>query len=362
MLPSDLDRPDPLPVFVLGPARGGTTLLVRLLDGHPLLAVLPTESQFYPVLTQRTLSRRVMQIADFLDWHSLPHVLGTRPFTLLTFQHRRGVAVWLKRWAEELVPGEPGVPAVVEQSLRPLRGAETYWRAFLDVYQRLTHIELAGKRYWVEKTPWNERFVPLIERFFGPDCRYLHIIRDPRAVIASTFPPGLETAARARLTVRRCFLWSRSVHRCRHHLGRLPGRYFALRYEDLVTRTKEIMRRVCQFLDIPAEESVFTATRLGLPVSPNSAFPVTAPPGVVFSSQVHGYRGALSPAELDCIEQLLGPQMMACGYSPRTFRVSSGRHALNAIPASARSHFKTALEALKVARTQRQYAGVHLSF
>src|SRR3990172_8892999 len=216
MLPSDLDRPDPLPVFVLGPARGGTTLLVRLLDGHPLLAVLPTESQFYPVLTQRTLSRRVMQIADFLDWHSLPHVLGTRPFTLLTFQHRRGVAVWLKRWAEELVPGEPGVPAVVEQSLSPLRGAETYWRAFLDVYQRLTHIELAGKRYWVEKTPWNERFVPLIERFFGPDCRYLHIIRDPRAVLASTFPPGLETAARARLTVRRCFLWSRSVHRCRH--------------------------------------------------------------------------------------------------------------------------------------------------
>ena len=89
MLPSDLDRPDPLPVFVLGPARGGTTLLVRLLDGHPLLAVLPTESQFYPVLTQRTLSRRVMQIADFLDWHSLPHVLGTRPFTVEALAHDR---------------------------------------------------------------------------------------------------------------------------------------------------------------------------------------------------------------------------------------------------------------------------------
>src|SRR3569623_2060465 len=41
------------PVFVFGAYRSGTTLVRDLLDGHPALAVLPSEGTFFTSLAQR---------------------------------------------------------------------------------------------------------------------------------------------------------------------------------------------------------------------------------------------------------------------------------------------------------------------
>jgi hypothetical protein len=335
--------------------------LLRLLDNHPLLAVLPEESQFFPLLSQRALTRWVTRAAEVLDSPTLLRVLGTAPLARLAFPDRNQLATRLTHWAHDVAPQAPRIPALVEEILRSTRGPETYWTAFLTLFQRLTGIDPAGKQYWVEKTPWNELFVPVIERLVGPECRYLHMIRDPRAVIASTLRPDLTGAARDRLVVRRCILWSRSVHWYRYFSRALPSRYLALRYEDLVTRTEDAMRDVCRFLNISTEESVTTATRLGLPVSPNTAFPASAAAGVVFSSHLRRYETVLTSGERRLIEQLLGPQMIACGYTAPGHGGVSWRLALTALTPHTRRDGRTTLLALKVARRQRQYVGLRLA-
>ena len=55
------------PVFVCGVHRSGTTLVRDLLDGHPALAVLPSEGSFY------TTHRDHLSAADRSTWR---HIMG----------------------------------------------------------------------------------------------------------------------------------------------------------------------------------------------------------------------------------------------------------------------------------------------
>src|SRR5438128_164057 len=87
------------PVFVCGPARSGTTLLMRLLDSHPDLAVLPGETYFYQdLLLQRRLSWLFVNISEFADLPKLPQILARPPLSWFAFaardRLRRRLVIW----------------------------------------------------------------------------------------------------------------------------------------------------------------------------------------------------------------------------------------------------------------------------
>jgi hypothetical protein len=302
-----------------------------------------------------------MLVAELFDWRRFPGILAASPLVPFAFNRPASLATRLKKWIEEWAPGESDIAVLVKRSVQAVRGPETYWRAFLEIYEAITGTRVAERRYWVEKTPWNERFVPFIDRFHHGECRYLHLLRDPRAVIASTFPARLDPAERARLIVHRCILWSQSVHWYRYNLQAYQGRYFALRYEDLVTDTYGVMGRVCRFLDLPLHETTLDVTRLGRPVASNSAFPVDAPPGAVFASHTDVYEGVLAADERQLIESLLHLQMRACGYSPGAVGRSGMRAAFSKLSAGALK-VGTLAKVANVVRRQRRYRGVRLPF
>ena len=255
------------PVFICGPARSGTTLLVRLLDSHPDLAVLPEETYVYQdLLLQRRLSWLLVMLAERFDWPTLPALLLRPPFNRFAFAGRDRLRARLRAWVQSFDTTAPA-DRIVDAAVRDARPSEGYWPAFLGVYDRLIPGTLATRHYWVEKTPSNERFIALHERAFSGTGRYIHVLRDPRDVVASWLKQRRDSAtARERTLVRICYLWSLSVHLCQWGLTTYAERYHAIRYEDLVRNPRDVMDGICRFLQIAPDDRVLAPTKLGAPV------------------------------------------------------------------------------------------------
>lgn len=307
----------PRPLFICGTARSGTTLVASLLDAHPALAVFPGETYFYRLLLDRPLSRITVQAAELLEIPALKAILAWSPVTFLSLPGRSALEERLRQWSQSF--GERP-PAADEDPVREVLGQQRrrrdHWRAFVELYDRLAPEPSRAKRYWVEKTPSNERFVPLTERFFDGAARYLHILRDPRDVIASWI---LRTNAagedRERTVLHVCYVWAHSVVSALANMKACPGRYHVLKYEHLVQRARVVLSEVVEFLGIGMDEGLLQPTRLGVVVPSNSSYrDTTASAGTLLASQVGRHGEVLSVKEILLVENLIGNQMIACGY------------------------------------------------
>ena len=146
------------PVFILGASRSGTTMLRLMLNAHPSVAV-PGEQNYFdalptPVPDWRAPGWSPRRYEAFVDAY-LDRKLATLP--------------GLDRAAIRSVILAPDQP-------RTLRAP---YQLTLDAW---AHGQ--GKPRWGEKTPNNFFYVDLIYEMF-PEARFLHIVRDPRAVVYS---------------------------------------------------------------------------------------------------------------------------------------------------------------------------------
>lgn len=353
----------PPPVFICGPARSGTTLLVRLLDSHPDLAVFPEETYLYQdLLLGRRLSWFVVHLAELFDLPNLPGILSRSPLRSFAFAGHDRLRARLHTWVQSFDSGTTSAD-VIDAVIRDTGSGDSYWQAFLEVYERLVPGTLATRRYWVEKTPSNERFIALHERAFAGRCRYLHVLRDPRDVAASWLKRRRDTAiARDRTLVRICYLWSLSVHRCAWGLRTYPARYHALRYEDLVQRPRDIMQGICIFLGIAMTDRMLTPTKLGAPVALNSSYSEHESTFDVTSSQIGRFPEVLTEADIRFVEGLLRNQMAACGYVPAADAATDVADSPPPLPAGARRAWTSRAQVARAWRFQRKLAGRSLSF
>jgi hypothetical protein len=343
------------PIFICGPARSGTTLLLRLLDSHPDLAVLPEETYVYQdLLLRRRLSWLVVHAAELLDRQASIGVLARRPWRSLAFADRDALRRRLRTWTQSFKADEATASAAIDAALRQRADGDSCWRPFLDVYDRLVPGRRAAARYWVEKTPSNERFIALDEREFGGTARYLHVLRDPRDVAASWLKRRTEPPAeRDRTLVRICYLWSLSVHACAWGLRAYPARYHAIRYEDLVRLTRDVIRDVCRFLGLPMTPQMLEPTRLGEPVALNTSYAALDGTCAVIPSQVGRFREVLTPEDIQFVESLLNRQMQACGYALDSTVSPHLVQGPPQLPRGARRSWRSRAQAKRVWRLQR---------
>lgn len=210
-LPSALRRSPPPAPFVVGVSRSGTTLLRLMLDAHPQLAI-PPETHFLP---------------DVI--HACGQGAGAGEVLELITSHRRWPdfrldSVELGRRLEALRPFEPGAAL----------------RTFYGLYA-----ERAGKPRWGDKTPHYTRKMPLIEQVL-PEARFIHLIRDGRDVALSLmevhFGPDDVRGAAER--------WTKWIAKARRH-GERVDHYLELRYEDLIADPEPVLRRICDFVQLP---------------------------------------------------------------------------------------------------------------
>jgi hypothetical protein len=285
-------------VFFVGCSRSGTTLLRRIGDAHPALAVLP-EQHWLPrywewrigVTPEGTVTR------DLLDM-----LLADRRFGALDLPFKRVV---------ELV--ESGPPKPYAQFVSEL----------FDLYG-----QERGKQVVGEKTPKYVRHLPTLHSLW-PGARVVHLVRDGRDVAlslldwdkaernAGRFPTWTEDP----LTTTALY-WEWNVRLGRQAAGLLgPGRYHEMRYEALVSDPEPECRRLCDFLDLDFDPAMLrfheghTRERPGL--SAKKAWqPIT--PGL------RSWREQMAPSDIDRFEAVAGPLLDELAYPRGADVVSAG--------------------------------------
>jgi hypothetical protein len=121
------------------------------------------------------------------------------------------------------------------------------------MYRRLA--TLHGKHRWGDKSPDYAENIPSLALMF-PEARYIHLVRDPRAVASSLVrhnwgPSTYWQAAR---------MWAYKVEMATIDMQILgPHRGLTIRFEDVVGDPETTLRGVCQFLDLDWESGMIDA-------------------------------------------------------------------------------------------------------
>jgi hypothetical protein len=218
-------------VFIIGCARSGTTLLRRIVDAHPQIAI-----------TQET-----HWIPDYFEQRT-----GLTPAGMVTLElirqlldHPRFRKLWIGR--EQL-----------EQLLE--RGQDVSYADFVTgIFDLYGNGRGGGKALVGNKTP---RYVRSIRTLHGlwPKAKFIHLIRDGRDVALSAINWKEKAGALAEryttwgehpvTTAATWWKWNVRLGReARQGLG--SGLYYEMRYEALVASPQEECARLCAFLGVP---------------------------------------------------------------------------------------------------------------
>lgn len=295
------------PIFVLGSHKSGTTLLRSLLDGAPELFVLPCEGHFFQFGGYWVDYALRRSLPDKLDFEQLvenftKHVEASNERTSLTSP-------------VDLV-GKWDTPRFVNylRTYGHARYDEQGYRGFLDTYIEAIHTSLEGSKplpaRFVEKSVENAEFATLLRKLY-PDSKFVHIIRNPYATLV---------ALRKHQSGRQYpFLAGAidSLNNSYYYLYKnqeLLSDYMVIRYEELVTRTEEMMRRVAEFVEVEFAQALVRPTVMGLPWPGNSSSDERF--DGVSSEPLTRWRREIEPLEIEFVNLLFSHILDDYGYQP----------------------------------------------
>lgn len=275
-------------VFIAGLGRSGTTLLLRLIDGHPDAFVVPHESM---VLTHYLPDYEINK-----DPAAVSAGIVGRLSRMMRKEKRRQKAADFLRQAIPLRLAKPGAPRTIFADLLACLALEQ---------------SPAGRKLWLEKTPKNEFHLATIFANF-PDARIIFNVRDPRAAYASNLKRkdvGMTAAAFVRG-------WVQRIQVLLTFLAENPTlrkRVLVTRYEDYVATPEVEMPRIFRFLGI---DDSFEAhpTMFGSAWKGNSFDPRTDTPGRLDNAKIDKWRSEVSAADIATINGEAAFEMSLVGY------------------------------------------------
>ncbi len=208
-------RQPPLPV-VVGCPRSGTSLLAVMLDSHPELAVPPETSFIGPVACLYGSSAEVRQAF----------------FGAVTADR-----IALSNWSDFGLDKQAFWRRL--ESIEPFT-VSAGLRAFYRMYA-----QSEGKPRCGEKTPGYVFLMPEIAALL-PEAHFIHVIRDPGDTALSWRRTWFAPSQDLRVLGEE---WKKHVERGRR-ASTLVRRYIEVRFEDLVLRSEETLKRACAFLSL----------------------------------------------------------------------------------------------------------------
>ena len=291
--------------FVVGAPRSGTTLLRLMLDAHPELTI-PPETYFIV----RAIKR----------WHEASRRLSLEDPVDAFYDEATGH----RRWRDIHLDADAFRRRLDDDRPREVGDA-------VRIFYRL-YADKVGKPRWGDKTPFYVRRMKLIQDAV-PEARFVHIIRDGRAVTMSIKdlwfgPDTVEDGAK---------YWIARIGEGRRQVPRL-AHYLEVRYEDLVLDPEPHLRRICKFLDLPWNDRVLNYhqhvdERISLEVPPEEVAPdgrvvstterqaimerVSRPPD---PTRINRWKTEMSEEDRRKFEAIAGPLLEELGYE-RDFAV-----------------------------------------
>ena len=215
------------PIFIVGCARSGTTLLQSLLASHRDIASFP-ESKFFVDLVWMPEER------------SRRYALG-----LVSKELRTTLETFLDEVDHpELKRELPNLPLI-----------NLYVRSFRKILNQLT--KLQGKSIWLEKTPEHLHRLKYIETYM-PDARIIHIVRSGVDVIASIYDLAQRHPnhwGRTFKSVNDCAKrWTDDIAITHQYLNK--HNHTLVQYEKLVENPTEEIDRLCRFIGVPFDSDM----------------------------------------------------------------------------------------------------------
>ena len=277
-----LDRP----VIIGGCPRSGTTLLRTMLHCHPEVAI-PRETRF--------VLESWLQRTKFGD--------------LEEAANRQGLASWIFK-RKESQANRLGLDQ--EVAIERLVAAPPTLGSLLATCF-VMYAERNGKPRWGDKRPMYAARLSAIWDLF-PNAQFIHVVRDPRACIASVRKLGWYNGKVAPALE----LWERSIHTVNAWRPKLSAdQLLEVKYEDLVTAPEATLARVATFAGLAADDDAlkqmlryheFEETRseryhanLSRPLDP---------------TRLSGWTETLTDAEIAFAEEAAGPLMRQWAYEP----------------------------------------------
>jgi hypothetical protein len=280
------------PFFIVGASRSGTTLLRLMLNAHSRLFV-PRELKYF-----QTLNATV----DVDSWKT------PRPDDA----YRRLVRAYLEE-RHDLFDTDLDVleARILDDPERTLRAP---YRAVLE-HLRQRH----GKARWGEKTPHNLFYVDVLTDMF-PGAKFIHVVRDPRAVTASMNSIAYYSCE----TVFNALNWRRSIRAgeatFQHVLP--PEQGLTVPYEALVSSPEATLQSICAFLEEPYEPGMLRFYETAAEHMP-STIRTPSIRNPVNQKSLSKWETQLSDADIEIVEALCSTEMDRLGYERMTSPTAS---------------------------------------
>jgi hypothetical protein len=270
------------PVLLVGCPRSGTTLLSVILHAHPRIAMPPETRFLFPVYRRRNSFGDLTEVKNRRRLARRITGRGSR-FAQLGLDRRTVI--------REIVNGAPTVGSAMA----------IVWREFA---------RSRGKERWGEKRPLYWQQMDWLMRLF-PDAQVVHLIRDPRACVASMlgvkwWRGGFQSA----LTT-----WALSDRELRRFGERAPqGSYYALRFEDLLTEPRDELAKLCKFLGEDFDEAMLEFAGAASDIVPERKVWHSLTHEPLDPTRGERWRERLTASDVAVIEAVAGDAMKHHGY------------------------------------------------
>lgn len=273
------------PIFVIGPERSGTTLLMTMIGCHPRISV-PEVAWLYP--------RFNPYLSTYGDL--------SKPGNLRTLAEEMIFGLKTPFWGVKVNPR-----TIVDEILANLKE-----QSFGGIYCAMLEWYAAheDKPRWGEKTPYNLFFVDAILKDF-PNAQFIYLLRDGRDASAEY----LESAFGPTNIYCAATIWKLCQDAVKPWRSKLDAsQWLDVRYETLVREPEDVLEKVCQFLGeeysldmLNFHKSTIAQRRAGTKDHKPLGHPVS-------DKYVGIYRDLLSLRDQKIFAAVVGEELTALGY------------------------------------------------
>jgi hypothetical protein len=269
------------PLFIIGMSRSGTKLIRDLLNLSPFISLSRGNTEF---VARFAYDARVMEWKPTRKWKEKFYRFFLNS-EFLAQNIRRGIAI-----------DNAEIKAVILQ-----KDYREMIKSLLLLFS--TEETDPGRVIWGNKTTVNVHHLDILREAF-PTAKFIHIIRDPRdraLSVRNALGGNMFFAADAwRKTVMKI---EPNIDCCKH-----------VSYESLIQSPEEVLRDLCEFLEIPFTRSLI---ELSKPVETRGDSKlVTRHTTQIVSDNMNKYIFEMTPRELDRVERLVFPAASVFGYQP----------------------------------------------
>ena len=274
------------PIFIVGCERSGTTVIRLILHTHPNIAIPPQTK-----ILKKLYKRRFI----FRD--------------LSKKQNRSRIAEYvLTNYDKKTKLVDLGVdPQSIHQKIQSSGNSIGAIGAIIfQEYAKKHH-----KLRWGDKRPYYIKYLRQLLQLF-PDAQIIHIVRDPRDVVASL----LSMPWWKKDLISSILNWKEAIHKGSIMKKQLSSdQYFELRYEDFIDNPEQWVKQICRFLNedyYPHMLQFQTTAETAVPEYKMKWHSATRQ--VLSSKSIGRWKNDLSQKEVCIIENITGREMIDYNY------------------------------------------------